>query len=171
MTKGILDESLLPFYWRATALKPEDYPHAVRMLIDSGVLVELPAAEGPAAGGATKKRLLMPMRLPLDKPALVASRWPAATLGDGQSQLGVRFDFAFEDKLPPGAIERLVAGCGSLPGCLMLECWRGGALLVDEWSGDGRTKALLELSSADADSLSLAADVRGECEPVQADDF
>ena len=50
VTKGVLSEALLPFYWRGTALQPKDYGHAVRMLCDTGVLIELPAAE--EVGGA-----------------------------------------------------------------------------------------------------------------------
>ena len=56
----------------------------------------------------------------------------------------VRFDF-FGMRLPAGAMQRCVAGCGALPGCLLLECWHGGALLHDEW-GTGNGKALLVVS-------------------------
>ena len=69
-----------------------------------------------------------------------------------------------ESRLPPGAAERFVAGCGTLPGCTLLECWRGGALLVDDWS-KGRCKAKLELS-VEVDAVSLAAEVRGDGEPA-----
>ena len=40
--QGMLREPLLPFLWRATALKVEDYPYAIRMLCEASVLFELP---------------------------------------------------------------------------------------------------------------------------------
>ena len=81
------------------------------------------AAQGerPAAV-SVQRRLVMPMRLPTARPAKVAAKWPADTLGEEQAQLGVRFDF-FGARLPPGSIESCVAGCGALPGCKLLECW------------------------------------------------
>ena len=42
---GMMAHSLLPFFWRATALAPSDYDAAKRMLLDAGVLLELGATE------------------------------------------------------------------------------------------------------------------------------
>ena len=79
-------------------------------------------------------------------------------------QLGVRF-LVFNARLPAGAIERIVAACSTLPGCTLLECWRGGALLADDYS-DSRRKALVELSETEGGAC-VAAAVRGECEVVE----
>ena len=38
---GLMSDSLLPFFWRATALAPSDYEAAKRMLPDAGVLLAL----------------------------------------------------------------------------------------------------------------------------------
>ena len=61
---------------------------------------------------------------------------PTRTLADDQNQLSVTFDF-FGERLPIGVMERCIAGCGALAGCRLLECWRDGALVAEEWSSDG----------------------------------
>ena len=74
---------------------------------------------------------------------LEALRSREKTLDEEQNQLSVTFDF-FGERLPAGLMERCVARCASLAGCVLLECWRDGVLVSDAWS-DGRTKAVLEL--------------------------
>jgi hypothetical protein len=162
---GLLSADLLPFFWRATELDPKDYDHAVRMLCDAGTLVELPAEEGEGGGGgggggAPARRLVMPMRMPKERPAKVSAKWVPEKLEAGVTQLGVRFEF-FGSRMPAGAMQRCVAGCGALPGCLLLHVWQNGVLLHDEWGG-GDAKALLELQHAEKTAAaSLTAQVRG----------
>ena len=84
----------------------------------------------------------------------VEAQWPAEP-PSGRAQRRATFSF-LGARLPPGAIERCVGSVGTLPGCVLLECWRLGALL-----SNGAVVALLERG---ADGTSLTAEVRGEGE-------
>ena len=174
--KGMLREPLLPFLWRGTALRVEDYPYAARMLCEVGVLFELAAGKtkaivdgkqisfhgaGSDPSAPKVRQWAMPMRLPSTRPENVGNKlWKAETLQTGQTQLSMRFDF-HGINLPPGVIERCVAG-GAAAGQL-LQCWYDGVLIAD---GSG-TKALLQLVTADARGgkcVWLEASVRGSGE-------
>lgn len=146
---GLMSSGLLPFFWRATALSPSDYAAAKRMLLEAGVLLELDADAG--------RRLMMPMRMPAERPAGVAAKWPSSTPQEGEAQLGVRFDLA-GTRLPPGVIERCVGSVCALKGYRLLECWRHGALLTDASGGEAAeaVTVLLELTSSE-----LKVEVRG----------
>ena len=155
---GTLSEVALAFLWHDIGLKREHYAGAARMLCDAGVLLELPAEPPnllsqllPGIFGASseeRQRYAVPMRLPEKRPAAVDTKWDGTAGQDGRPRLGVRFDF-FGLPLPPGTIERCVAGCAA--GALR-ECWRHGALLDD--------RALLE-RVVDADGSVVSPSARG----------
>ena len=50
----------------------------------------------------------MPMRLPKERPAKVAAKWPVDTLAEEQSQLGVRFDFFSSPSPSPRLLRALL---------------------------------------------------------------
>ena len=182
LKRKVLREPLLPFLWRGTALRAEDYPHAIRMLCESGVLFELPPppemgilgktlAFSPATLAAVatlgSRQWAMPMRLPKDRPGSVGRLFRNETLEEGQTQIGLRFDF-HGNMLPPGVIERCVAA-GVTAG-QVLECWYGGVLVADPLNA-ARTKGLLELTTSGAASdgerrrrVWLEIEARGACE-------
>ena len=145
VTTGLMSARLLSFLWRATALAPADYGAARRMLLDAGVLLELVDADA-------RTKLLMPMRMPAERPAAVAAAWPAAAAPpEGAPPLGVVFDLAGA-RLPPGVIERCVGSLSALKGWRPLECWRHGVLLSDTSRGESAAAlaaALLELTSSE----------------------
>ena len=161
--EGVLSEAALAFLWHGTRLQAAHYRDAARMLCESGVFLELPHEPnmllstllpgilGPAP--EERRRYAMPMRLPEERPASVDASWPRDVLEPGQTQLGVRFDF-FGLSLPPGTIERCVAGCAT--GAKLRACWRHGALI------EGRASALLQ-RAVDADGCAcIDVEVRGD---------
>ena len=146
---GILRSVVFPLYWRGTALAPADFPRAITMLCDAGVL--FPMGDDQWA---------MPMRLPAEKPEEVDMLWTEAAPPPEQAagaQLGVRFDL-FNRAMPAGAIERCVAKCTSLGS--VQRCWRNGALVAS--GEDGQVLALLQQThDADAGRMWLELFVRG----------
>ena len=153
VARGLLSPRLLPFFWRATALAPSDYEAAKRMLIEAAILIELLTVDA-----GSSHSLLMPMRMPTERPAIVEAQWPSGGMPhSGGTQIGVRFDLSGA-RLPPGVIERCVGCVSIVKGYRLLECWRHGALLTNaSQAGDlkGATgtdagtegTALLELTS------------------------
>lgn len=190
---GLMDRCLLPFFWRATALAPSDYAAAEAMLLEAGVLLEMPSAadETPSTTGALlempstaamevgatagstaaeagggRGRLMMPMRMCTEKPAGVAAAWPSGNVPEGQVQVGVRFDLN-GSRLPPGVIERCVGGVSALEGCRLLECWRRGALLEEVVCAPEQTGGVAAgggRALLELTSVDLRAEVRGEAD-------
>ena len=160
--QGLLRHSVFAYHWRATALEPADYPRAISMLCESGVLFPLPSAGG-------EERWAMPMRLPADKPGELDDAWPAKTLAADATQLGLRFNF-FGKAMPPGAIERIVAGCAASGD--VEHCWRGGALIVggdDGVADDARPRALVQSTQEGGSGTSwLEVEVRGPSQDMDA---
>ena len=124
--QGVLRRSVFAYYWRVTALELSDHDRAITMLCESGVLFPLPSVNGEECWA-------MPMRLPTGRPEEIDDIWPPTTLAAENAQLGLRFNF-FGKGIPPGAIERCIAGCAAHGG--VQQCYRGGALIVGGTDAD-----------------------------------
>lgn len=114
VNKGELREELLPFLWRDSKLAPEDYEAVLSMFRASGILF---VAEASQHG----RRWIMPMRLPLERPAAV----PASLLEAHEAAISLHLDVG--NVVPPGLMERLMGlglGLGKFD-----KMWRCGALL------------------------------------------
>ena len=171
VSKGLLSESALAFFWHGTRLDVKHYRHAALMLCDAGVLFELPLDVGPLTdllpeafltkgllptllpnifGEERERQYTMPMRLPEARPSTLESKWPTVPK-PGEAELGVRYSF-FGLNPPTGAIERLVAGCSS--NGKLRDFWRFGAVI------EGRPSALVQRVIDDDGNVGIAVDVR-----------
>lgn len=160
--QGRLSESLLPYLWRGTALQQQDYPAAVRMLCDAGVLIDLLPGEAmggaggaPEAGGEAQQ-WVMPMRLSSERPANVdAKLWPPTKLEAAKVQLGARFDF-MGCGVPAGFFERCAAAVAARGTLLVI--WNGGLVLSTAGSA---ARVLLQLTQSDAGTV-LEVELRAQ---------
>lgn len=131
VNKGELREELLPFLWRDSNLAAEDYEAVLTMFRASGILF---VAEASRHG----RRLIMPMRLPMERPAAV----PASLLEAHEAAISVHLDVG--NAVPPGMMERLMGqglGLGSYD-----SMWRRGALLRCTLVGEEEAFVLMERS-------------------------
>ena len=117
---GELDEALLRFLWRDTALRRIDHDRGLATLCEAGVLHEL---SGVVAGG--HRRWVLPMRLPSVTPDGIERLWPATPRqGEEELTLSLMLRTAF---VPAGLAERAVAAVLRLGESRV--CWRDGALV------------------------------------------
>jgi len=151
--KGLLSEHLLKFLWRGTALDAKDYPAAIAMLTRFDMLIELPADEG----GETQ--WIMPMRLALEPPPLVAKLWPAESLDADQTQLGLRFEF-LGTRVPAGLTERCLALTIGMGAGKLLVCWRRGLVLAVA-NDKTKVRIFMQFVIADDGRVTLEMEARG----------
>ena len=152
--RGEVREALLPYLWRSLGvLRRDDYDSIIRMLVIGGVLCE-ERADG-VASTAGERSWVMPMRLPIERPAEVDMLF---VRDPSEAELCTHREL-YDCVLPPGMPERSVAGCQALG--QPIESWRLGALIALQKGA----KALLEVRPGDAAkhaSAWLTVRVRGK---------
>ena len=152
-TDGRLEASLVPLLWRNVRLREQDYANIFALLEDSGILVRLQQATTDMAArlAGAEHFWVMPMRLPGAPPDL-PELWPTTPAGEHLTSV-----YKFLSDVPPGVMERSVAGCQRLAGLAMLRCWQSGALLARAAGGGPIAKV-----SVDLDARSVHLEVRAE---------
>eukprot|EP00966_Prymnesium_polylepis_P144752 3342635-Prymnesium_polylepis.1 len=149
LQRGRLHEDLLRFLWHRLPLCEDDYPSAIAMLCDSGLLIAercAPHSHPPCPACVSIRVVcscrsmesedgglwLVPMRLPERVPDGLEGIWPPA-----QSVLKVSY-ILVGGYVPAGFPERCIASCAQQPGSFSIYhtrkqawCWRQGAILAE----------------------------------------
>lgn len=125
----------------------------------SSALPVLPPAASPdaslEAAYERERRWVMPMRLPLARPAAVDDLFPLRRMAKGDCQLSACFKW--DELLPAGVAERAVAASQALNECHYRLYWRRGALCCVR----AATVLLEVLQSSDGGGVLLSVSARG----------
>lgn len=151
LTRGILDERLLPWLWSELGPDTTDIPELLELLIDLRICVPWVVNNGYC-------QWLVPLRLPDARP-VIPSEWAAVVSDSAQtgSFAGRQLDFG-ATRIPSGMVGQVVAHCTSLAGLAgHTMSWKRGTIVYSQSTGHQSFPYVMFIELTDSQTMLLSA--------------